>query len=116
MPPAPCRPIEWLGGTEAEAGAAEASRRLMALCGYWVDQKGSAYHLMPGSAHSLHVYTARPSGRHRYTAHLIRLALHGGTTRVVWGANRYSLTAGGLDAITWKGRGEKDYFDWVRAA
>ena len=122
MPPARAakalRPIDWLGGSEEDGGFAEARRQLMALCGYWVDQKGSAYHLLPGSAHSLHVYTARPSGRHRYTAHLVRLALHGGTTQVVWGANRYSLAGRGqgLDAITWQGRSEKDHFDWVRVA
>ena len=109
------RPIDWLGGSEAE-GATGASRRLMALCGYWVDQKGSAYHLLPGSAHSLHVYTARPSGQHRYTEHLVRVGTGRSQHRVVWGASRYTLAHTSPDAITWQGRSETDHFYWVRIA
>ena len=111
--------LAWLGGLDVEAGATGttvASQRLLALCGYWLDQKGSTYHLLPGSVHSLHVHTARPSGQCRYTAHLVRLALKRGQPRVVWGANRYTLCESSLDVITWQGRGETDHFDWVRIA
>ena len=111
---------EWLGGLAVEGGEASdasgASQRLLALCGYWLDQKGSTYHLLPGSAHSLHVHTARPSGQCRYTAHLVRVALTRGQPRVVWGASRYTLCESSLDVITWQGRGETDHFDWVRIA
>ena len=107
---------DWLGGLDAGGEAAEANQRLLALCGYWLDQKGSTYQLLPGSAHSLHVHTARPSGQCRYTAHLVRLALTRGQPRVVWGANRYTLCESSLDIITWQGRGETDHFDWVRIA
>ena len=107
---------EWLGGLDAEGQAVGASQRLLALCGYWLDQKGSTYQLLPGSAHSLHVHTARPSGQCRYTAHLVRLASTRGQPRVVWGANRYTLCESSLDVITWQGRGETDHFDWVRIA
>jgi hypothetical protein len=107
---------EWLGGLDGEGEATGASQRLLALCGYWLDQKGSTYHLLPGSAHSLHVHTARPSGQCRYTAHLVRLALTRGQPRVVWGASRYTLCESSLDVITWQGRGETDHFDWVRIA
>ena len=110
---------EWLGGLDAEGEAPDVSRasqRLLALCGYWLDQKGSTYHLLPGSAHSLHVHTARPSGQCRYTAHLVRLALKRGQPRVVWGANRYTLCESSLDTITWQGRSKTDHFAWVRIA
>ena len=57
---------------------------LRALCGYWQDQKESVYLLMPGAARTLHVYTLRPSGRLRYTQHLVRLITQNGLPRVVW--------------------------------
>ena len=107
---------EWLDGVEEEATDVGASQRLLALCGYWLDQKGSTYQLLPGSSHSLHVHTARPTGQCRYTAHLVRLALARGQLRVVWGANRYTLCTSSPDTITWRGRGATDYFDWVRIA
>ena len=107
---------EWLDGVEGEAADAGASQRRLALCGYWLDQKGSTYHLLPGSSRSLHVQTARPSGQCRYTAHLVRLALARGQPRVVWGANRYTLCASSADSITWRGRDATDYFAWVRIA
>ena len=73
-------------------GSTGASQRLLAVCGYWLDQKGAACQLLlPASARSLHVHTARPSGQCRYTPHLVRLALKRGRPRVVWGANWYTL-------------------------
>ena len=112
------RPSDWLGGRDAEGATieAEACQRLLALCGYWHDQKGSAYQLLPASAHTLHVYTARPSGRHRFTAHLVRLVPDRDQPRVVWGAGRYTLAGGGLDTISWRGRSKADQYDWVRFA
>jgi hypothetical protein len=107
---------ERLGGLDAGGDATGAIQRLLALCGYWLDQKGSTYQLLPGSAHSLHVHTARPSGQGRYTTHLVRLALTRGQPRVVWGASRYTLCESSLDIITWQGRSETDHFDWVRIA
>ena len=115
-PPKAPTAIEWLGGFDDEELAMGARQGLLALCGYWLDQKGSAYQLLPGSAHSLHVYTARPSGQRRYTAHLVRLALKRGQPRVIWGANRYTLCESSLDAITWQGRNKTDHFAWVRIA
>ena len=118
--PKALRAIDWLGGfdqDEEEADEAQqASQGLLALCGCWLDQQGSTYQLLPASAHSLHVYTARPTGRHRFTAHLVRLLLDRNQPRVVWGANRYTLAWGGLDAVSWRGRGEADRYDWVRVA
>jgi len=117
--PKALRAIDWLGGFDHEEEADEAqqaSQRLLALCGYWLDQQGSTYQLLPAGVHSLHVYTARPSGRHRFTAHLIRLLLDRNQPRVVWGANRYTLAWGGLDAVSWRGRGEADRYDWVKIA
>ena len=118
MPPKAITATEWLGGLDVEedAHALGANPCLSALAGYWLDQKGSTYHLLPGGTHSLHVHTARPSGQRRYTAHLIRLAVRGGRARVVWGADRYTLCESSQDTITWRGRGENDYFDWVRIA
>ena len=104
-------PAEWLGGVDA------GEHGLRALCGYWLDQKGSTYHLQPGGAHSLHVHTARPSGHQRYTAHLVRLlGARGDKPRVVWGANRYTLRDNGQDSITWWGRDFDDHFSWGRVA
>ena len=114
--PKALRAIDWLGGFDGEEQTMEVSQRLLALRGFWLDQKGSTYQLLPASAHSLDVYTARPSGRHRYTAHLVRLVLNRGQPRVVWGANRYTLAPGGLDTIIWQGRSEGDRYDWLRIA
>ena len=114
--PKALRAIDWLGGCDAEGEATQASQRLLVLCGYWLDQKGSTYQLLPASARSLHVHTARPSGQSRYTAHLVRLALKRGQPRVVWGANRYTLCEDSLDSITWQGRSKTDHFAWVRIA
>ena len=108
-PPTALTAIEWLGGLDVEGEATQASQRLLALCGYWLDQKGSTYQLLPGS-------TARPSGQCRDRAHLVRLALTRGQPRVVWGANRYTLCESSLDTITWQGRNKTDHFAWVRIA
>lgn len=112
------RPSDWLGGVGANGDAVEAAgvhQRLLALCGFWRDQKGSVYHLFPASAHSLHVHTTRPSAHHRFTAHLVRLVQDRDQPRVFWGAGRYTLACGGgLDAIIWRGRSEADHYDWIR--
>lgn len=110
---------EWLGGLDVDGDAqdgTEVHQCLVALCGYWLDQKGSTYQLLQGSSHSLHVDTTRPSGRRRYTAHLVRLALKHGQTRVVWGADRYTLREISLDTIKWQGHDDSDNFKWVRIA
>ena len=115
--PKALRPSEWLEAGLGVAGAATEARvhqQLLPLCGYWRDQKGSIYRLLPGNAHGLHVHTVRPSGYHRFTEHLVRLVLGRGQLRVVWGAGRYTLTRSGLDAISWRGRNKNDQYKWVR--
>ena len=109
------KPIDWLGGVPDTQAAENITEQLRDLCGLWLDQKGSLYQLLPASEHSLHVYTTRPSGQRRYTAHLIRLVTKRGYTCIVWGSSyRYTLAHGDGGPIAWRGRNEGDIFDWTR--
>ena len=108
------RPIEWLGGVSDGYAAESITEQLRGLCGLWLDQKGSLYQLLPASEHSLHVYTTRPSGHRRYTAHLVRLVTKRGLSRIVWGSHRYTLAHGIDGSIVWRGRSQGDTFDWTR--
>ena len=114
MAPAPQRAADWDEGWQIiEVSTGEGLR---ALCGYWQDQKESVYLLLPGAARTLRVYTLRPSGRLRYTQHLVRLITQNGLPRVVWGTNRYTLMRRGSGSIRWQGHGEGDKYDWIRLA
>ena len=108
------RAIDWLGGVAEEHAASANSGQLLALCGVWLDRKGSRYILTPASLNSLDVHTIRPSGDHRFTAHLIRLYTKKGAACVIWGSHRYTMAQRDQDSVLWQGRGPNDRFEWTR--
>ena len=108
------RPLDWLDGISEGPVADGIPDQLQNLCGQWLDQKGSLYQLLPATEQSLHVYTTRPSGHRRYTASLVRLVTKRGRSRIIWGANRYTLAHADCNSIVWRGRSDGDAYDWTR--
>ena len=108
------RAIDWLGGVAEEHAASEISGQLLALCGVWVDRKGSKYILTSAVIGSLDVHTIRPSGESRSTARLISLCTKKGQGCVVWGLHRYTMAQRDQDSIQWQGRSANDRYEWTR--
>ena len=110
------KPIDWLGGMPEEHILESTHELLTSICGTWMDQKGSTYQLTLATTCALNVYTIRPSGRQRYTAHLVRLVESGCQHRVIWGQERYTLAHGDRNSLKWQGRKKGDCYEWTRIA